>query len=81
MPHVELPGMGLVDFQFEKYPVDRKIKTLLMKKFNEQGVVGYSPVSEKWFFINNDILRTANPNEIELLPHLPENWEQLAVTS
>ncbi len=75
-----LPGdsrsFGAVDFHLERYGVDDTLKQLLALAIDWPGVVGRTKFG--WLFLKasrSGELRAATAAEVELLPHLPEDWE------
>lgn len=77
MPHVEYPGGDLVDFQFEKYNIPPELKRELLKAFNSTGVVAYSKQKAMWMYISNERFDIASEDEINKLPVLPPEWEEI----
>ena len=81
MPHFEFnrDNFGLVDFQIEKYHVCPEDKRRLLRAFQTSGFVGWSQVSNKWLYFNGQgegDLSPATPEQVQSLPHLPEEWEE-----
>ena len=79
MPHAEYnsPNFGFVDFRMEKYKLPKEKIHQLMVSFHEKGVIGKSSlINGESFFFNSNETRKATEEEINKLPHLPENWEE-----
>lgn len=78
MPHVEYNNsvFGLVDFQMEKYGLPKENLEDLINHFHNNGVVGKSSLTDAWLVFNDSETRKATGEEINNLPHLPQDWEE-----
>lgn len=73
-----------VDFQIEKYSVSQEEKRKLMAAFNKGGFVAFSKKGGGWLFFSSGQgglpqLALATKQQVDSLPHLPDNWEELMV--
>lgn len=77
-----LPGddrhFATIDMQVRNYRVSRTEKYRLQRYLFAIGVV--AKTTHGWLFIKDGApLRAATPEDIETLPHLPDDWEALAI--
>lgn len=73
-----------VDFQVEKYPISQDEKRKLMKAFDSTGFVAFSKPGDGWLFFSSGRnglpeVALATQDQVNNLPHLPDNWEELMV--
>ena len=82
MPHVEYPDFKyqLVDFRVERSTtISKEEKQRLIHSFNSgKGFIGNGEItSGKFILFTPDFFREATEEEINTIPKLPSDWENI----
>jgi len=84
MPHIEMKDEDkVIDLRIEKYPISQEEKKKLFLAYKGEGFVGKLSKSPRFFafFSSSKGLELATPEQISSLPHLPDSWEEIMITS